>query len=93
MILGISRQLVSVSSLTKMFHLEWVIYKLSQIKRLTLAMISNQTSLQHVLKDIPFDGELDKRPLDPGHKPRTGLSFFFNEDVSPGKGKNTSYLK
>ena len=33
-----------------------------------------------------FDGESDKPPFDPGHKPLTGVSFFFNQDVSPGEG-------
>ena len=35
---------------------------------------------------MPFDGELDNPPLDPDHKPRTGLSFFFNQGISLGKG-------
>ena len=35
---------------------------------------------------MPFDGKLVKPPLDPGHKPRIGLSFFFNEDFSLGNG-------
>ena len=37
-------------------------------------------------EEIPFDGESNKLPLNPDYKPRTGLSFFFNQDVSPRKG-------
>ena len=69
-------ELVSVSSLTKM----------SEIKRLPLAMISQQTSLRYFFEEMSIDGESDKPPLDPGHKPRIGLCFLFNQDVSPGMG-------
>ena len=49
--------------------------------------------MRNFLEEIPFDGEGDKLPLDPDYKPRAGLSFFFNQNILPGKGKNTSYLK
>ena len=61
-ILAISNKLFSVSSLTKMFHLERVINNLSQIKRLALANISNKISLQDFFQEIPFDGESDITP-------------------------------
>ena len=49
-------------------------------------MISQQTSLRDFFEEIPFDGESDKHPLYPGHKPQIGLNFFFNQDVLPGMG-------
>ena len=75
-ILAISHELVFISSLTKKFHLERVIFKVFQIKREPLEMISQQTSLRAFFYDMPFNGESDEDPQEPGHKPRTDLSFF-----------------
>ena len=49
--------------------------------------------MRNSLEEMAFDGESDKLPLVPDYKPQTGLSFFFNQDISTEKGKNTSYLK
>ena len=49
-------------------------------------MISQQILLQNFLKEIPFNGESDKPIVDLDHKPQTGLSFLFNQDVSFCKG-------
>ena len=54
-------------------------------------MNSQQTSLRYFFNEIPSDGESDKPPLDPDHKPQTGLNFFYNHVVPPGKG-NIQYV-
>ena len=63
------------------------------MKRLPLVRFHNKLLMRNFFEEMPFYGESDKLPLDPDYKPQTGLSFFFNLDISPGKGKNTSYLK
>ena len=35
---------------------------------------------------MPFDEKSSKPPLDPGNKPRNGLSFFLSQDFSLGNG-------